>query len=105
MAPRVTTSFASTSDYDPLSIAWAPPPDESPEARNERLQQEAAAQKVSDAIDESLRQEKAAMSKRKQPVKILLLGQAESGESTFRLGLWFPVTVGARDWLCTSDGL
>ena len=70
------------SDIDPLSIAWAPPPDESVEARNERLQQEAAAQKISDAIDESLRAEKAALNKKKKPVKILLLGQAESGAFT-----------------------
>lgn len=79
MAPARTMSSAS--DIDPLSIAWAPPPDESPEARAERLSQEAAAQKVSDAIDESLRQEKASLKKKTKPIKILLLGQAESGES------------------------
>ncbi|EIM81854.1 G-alpha-domain-containing protein, partial [Stereum hirsutum FP-91666 SS1] len=75
-------TMSSASDIDPLSIAWAPPPDESPEARAERLREEEAAQRVSDAIDESLRQEKASLKKRTKPVKILLLGQAESGKST-----------------------
>lgn len=81
--------MSSASDIDPLSIAWAPPPDESPEARAERLSQEEAAQRVSDAIDESLRQEKASLKKKTKPVKILLLGQAESGECFFGLGFYF----------------
>ncbi|KAA1477742.1 G-alpha-domain-containing protein [Dentipellis sp. KUC8613] len=66
------------SDTDPLSIAWAPPANETPEAKAERLQREAAAQRVSDAIDESLRAESAALKKRSKVVKILLLGQSES---------------------------
>ena len=68
------------SDIDPLSIAWAPPVNESPQEKAERLQSEAHAQRVSDAIDESLRAERAAM-KKSRIVKILLLGQSESGKS------------------------
>ncbi|THH15952.1 hypothetical protein EW146_g4615 [Bondarzewia mesenterica] len=64
-------------EVDPLSVAWAPPADESAQEKEERLQREAAAQRVSDAIDESLRAERAALKKAKV-VKILLLGQSES---------------------------
>lgn len=43
---------------------------------------EAEAKKVSDAIDEQIRQEKALLKKQKPDVKVLLLGQSESGKST-----------------------
>lgn len=65
---------------DPLTQALAPPANESPEARATRVQQEIEAQRVSDRIDEEIKQEKAAM-KKKRAVKVLLLGQSESGAS------------------------
>ncbi len=64
---------------DPLTRALAPPPDETPEQREVRLNKEAEAQRVSDLIDESLRAERTAWKKRKV-MKVLLLGQSESGE-------------------------
>lgn len=65
---------------DPLSRALAPPPDETPDDRTRRLREEAEARKRSDAIDEAIRAERAAMKKEKaSTLKILLLGQAESG--------------------------
>ncbi|EIM83217.1 G-alpha-domain-containing protein [Stereum hirsutum FP-91666 SS1] len=67
---------------DPLAAALRPPPNETSAAREARLQMEAEAQKVSDAIDEQLRQEKALLKKQKPDVKVLLLGQSESGKST-----------------------
>ena len=67
---------------DPLSRALAPPPDETPQARAARLQAEARAQAISDAIDSQLRAEMSALKRKKKPVKVLLLGQSESGKST-----------------------
>ncbi|TFY69511.1 hypothetical protein EVG20_g3146 [Dentipellis fragilis] len=84
------------SDADPLSIAWAPPANETPEAKADRLQREAAAQRVSDAIDESLRAESAALKKRSKVVKILLLGQSESGKSTLLKNL--QMTYAPKAW-------
>jgi len=66
---------------DPLTLAALPPSDESSQEKERRLRQEIEAKRVSDAIDEQIKQEKAAAKKRKE-VKILLLGQSESGKST-----------------------
>ncbi|KAI6022919.1 guanine nucleotide binding protein, alpha subunit [Pisolithus microcarpus] len=66
---------------DPLALALSPPPNETPEQRSAREQAEAEARKTSEAIDEQIRQEKIALKKKKKPVKILLLGQSESGKS------------------------
>ncbi|KAF8589302.1 G-alpha-domain-containing protein [Ramaria rubella] len=70
---------------DPFLAALQPPPDESPEAREARLATEREAKRISDAIDEELRKEreerKAKLRGRKE-VKVLLLGQSESGKTT-----------------------
>ena len=67
---------------DPLTRALAPPEDETAEAREARLRAEAEARRVSDAIDEQLARERAALKKRRL-MKMLLLGQSESGMSPF----------------------
>ena len=67
---------------DPLAAVLAPPPNESPHDRALREEREAQAKKTSDEIDEMLRIERAALKKRRKPVKVLLLGQSESGKST-----------------------
>ncbi|KAJ7213656.1 guanine nucleotide binding protein, alpha subunit [Mycena haematopus] len=70
-------------DIDPLSLALQPPPDETSQAREARLQLEREAKKRSDLIDEELNRERnAAEKKAAKSVKILLLGQSESGKST-----------------------
>ncbi|EIM80220.1 G-alpha-domain-containing protein [Stereum hirsutum FP-91666 SS1] len=69
-------------DDDPLTAALAPPPDETAEQRELREAAEAEARRVSDEIDEQLRNERMALKKKKAPVKVLLLGQSESGKST-----------------------
>ncbi|KAK7063702.1 guanine nucleotide binding protein, alpha subunit [Favolaschia claudopus] len=69
-------------DLDPISNAMAPPSNESPEEREIRIQKERAAKLVSDAIDAELTREQSLEKKRPKPVKILLLGQSESGKST-----------------------
>ncbi|KAI0743434.1 G-alpha-domain-containing protein [Daedaleopsis nitida] len=67
---------------DPLAAALEPPINESPAERWAREQEEAHARSVSEQIDDQIRAEKMAMKKRKAPIKVLLLGQSESGKST-----------------------
>ncbi|KAJ7321022.1 guanine nucleotide-binding protein alpha-4 subunit [Mycena albidolilacea] len=69
-------------DVDPLALALQPPPDETPQAREARLQSEREAKKRSDLIDEELTRERNAEKKSVKSVKVLLLGQSESGKST-----------------------
>ncbi|TDL24443.1 G-alpha-domain-containing protein [Rickenella mellea] len=73
--------FPAFSGDDPFDEVLRPPTDESPTQRAMRIQREDDARRVSDAIDESLKQEQR-QKKRKKPVKLLLLGQSESGKST-----------------------
>ncbi|THG94874.1 hypothetical protein EW026_g6679 [Hermanssonia centrifuga] len=69
-------------DEDPLSRVLAPPPNETTDDRDARLLAEAEAKRISDAIDEELQQQHKAEKKGARPIKILLLGQSESGKST-----------------------
>jgi guanine nucleotide-binding protein subunit alpha len=73
----------SRTDDDPLTAALTPPHDESPEARAIRVSREEEALRVSQAIDESIRIERQ-MNKKNKIVRILLLGQSESGARHFR---------------------
>ncbi|KAF9003323.1 guanine nucleotide binding protein, alpha subunit [Cyathus striatus] len=66
---------------DPLDEALRPPPDETPEQRDIRLQSEEDARRVSLAIDATIKAERQARRK-KRIVRLLLLGQSESGKST-----------------------
>ncbi|EJD05576.1 G-alpha-domain-containing protein [Fomitiporia mediterranea MF3/22] len=66
---------------DPLALVMAPPPDETPDQQVARLAREAEARRISEAIDEQLKQERLQQKKYKI-VKLLLLGQSESGKST-----------------------
>jgi len=67
---------------DPLTRAMAPPQNETENERAERLRSEAEAKRVSDMIDEELNRQRIAEKKGPKPVKLLLLGQSESGKST-----------------------
>lgn len=70
---------------DPLTAALQPPSDETEVQREARLASEREAKKISDNIDEQLRQEREALktkAKSRQEIKVLLLGQSESGKST-----------------------
>lgn len=67
------------SSSDPLDVALRPPPDETPEEREQRIAREAEASRVSQAIDAGIKAEKQAR-KKKRIVRLLLLGQSESGE-------------------------
>ena len=63
-----------TNDVDPLTLAIAPPPDETPEQRLVREAAEAEAKRISDEIDEQIRRDREQMKKMKKPMKLLLLG-------------------------------
>ncbi|KAI3604173.1 putative g-protein alpha subunit [Moniliophthora roreri] len=84
-------------DEDPLSLAIAPPPNESPEERQAREEAEAEAQRISDEIDEQIRRERDNERKRKKPVKLLLLGQSESGKTATLKN--FQLTYARNEWL------
>ncbi|OAX40537.1 G-alpha-domain-containing protein [Rhizopogon vinicolor AM-OR11-026] len=70
------------SDDDPLARAMEPPPGETFEERQRRLAAEQEAKRVSDAIDEELNRQRISEKKGPKAIKILLLGQSESGKST-----------------------
>ncbi|QRW22455.1 G-protein alpha subunit [Rhizoctonia solani] len=63
------------SSEDPLTLAMAPPPNETPDQKSRRLREEAEAKRVSDAIDEEIKEARARDRKRKA-------SESESGKST-----------------------
>ncbi|KAJ7048586.1 guanine nucleotide binding protein, alpha subunit [Mycena amicta] len=70
-------------DGDPLSVMLALGREgETLEQRQVRLMLEKEAKEISDSIDEQLTRERAQERKGSKPVKVLLLGQSESGKST-----------------------
>ncbi|KAF7333724.1 hypothetical protein MVEN_02328800 [Mycena venus] len=78
----VRVPMRSLDDTDPISLALAPPQDESPDDRQKRILKERVAKQVSDEIDAQLNKERQQAKRQSKPVKILLLGQSESGKST-----------------------
>jgi len=66
--------MGSPTDEDPLTLAIAPPPDETPEQRQAREAEEAEAKRISDEIDDQIRLEREQLKRTKKPVKLLLLG-------------------------------
>ncbi|KAI0640299.1 G-alpha-domain-containing protein [Trametes polyzona] len=69
------------SSSDPFRAILQPPANETPQQREDRLKQEEEAKKRSDHIDRMLRHDEKSR-RRKKTVKVLLLGQSESGKST-----------------------
>ncbi|CAE7205396.1 unnamed protein product, partial [Rhizoctonia solani] len=83
MTATLSRQRSHTMTDDPLTLAMAPPANESADQRARRLREEAEAKKVSDAIDEEIKEARARDRKRKaNEVRVLLLGQSESGKST-----------------------
>ena len=77
----LTLSRHSDESLGPLARVLAPPLGETPEQRTTRETLETEARHVSERIDEQIRLEKQTNSRKKVPVKVLMLGQAESGAS------------------------
>ena len=65
---------------DPLAVLLTPPIDETHEEREQRLQREAEARRVSEGIDAVIQKERDAL-KNQKVLKMLLLGQSGSGMS------------------------
>ncbi|KAJ7835955.1 guanine nucleotide binding protein, alpha subunit [Mycena olivaceomarginata] len=87
-----------SSEEDPLTAALAPPPNEKPAEREARERAEAESKRVSDEIDAQLRRERENEKKRK-PVKLLLLGQSESGKTaTLKNVCHFQLLYCKRQW-------
>ncbi|KAJ3733784.1 guanine nucleotide binding protein, alpha subunit [Lentinula guzmanii] len=61
-------------DNDPLTLAIAPPPNETPVEREQRLAEEKKAKEISDSIDEEINAQRLA-EKKEDSVKVLLLGE------------------------------
>lgn len=70
------------SGFDPLAEAIKPPNNESESEKTKRLREEADAIKLSKEIDAKIAEENRLQDWRKKALKVLLLGQAESGKST-----------------------
>lgn len=79
-------------DDDPISRLLRPPPNETNEEGAIRLAKEAEARRISDEIDQKIQLERDAL-KTQRVLKMLLLGQSESGAC---------VAVTGRGWLLTT---
>ncbi|KAI0635765.1 G-protein alpha subunit [Trametes polyzona] len=71
-------------DGDPFSALLRPPASETEHERIARLQREADAKRISDSIDEEIKADRERLRKSRQDIRLLLLGQAESGKSTLQ---------------------
>lgn len=65
---------------DPISLLLSPPPNETSEEAALRIAREAEARRISDEIDRNIQAERDAL-KNQNVLKMLLLGQSESGKS------------------------
>ncbi|KAJ7455260.1 guanine nucleotide-binding protein [Mycena galericulata] len=82
---RTPSLYSTDSGIDPISqVMRAGHASESQDERRARLDAEAEAKRVSEQIDEELRQEREQLRRSRGDVKLLLLGQAESGKSTLQ---------------------
>ncbi|KIK97824.1 hypothetical protein PAXRUDRAFT_824549 [Paxillus rubicundulus Ve08.2h10] len=71
-----------TQDSDAWSSMFRPPQDETIEEKKDRIARQQEANRISREIDEGIERSKKLLEKRKKAIKVLLLGQAESGKST-----------------------
>ena len=78
-------------DDDPLTKALAPPPNETLEQRDARLQMEKEAQLQSDAIDEEINRQRVA-EKKSHCVRVLLLGNCWSYSTHLFSSAYYPRT-------------
>lgn len=83
----MTTVFKPT-DFDPLALALRPPPGETAYERAIRIDEENAAKKRNDEIDQQLKDDHARERRSREGQRtILLLGQAEAGKVCSELSL------------------
>jgi hypothetical protein len=89
----MVNSTGSDDPTDPLSQVLEPPVNETSEQRAVRQAKEKEARWVSDRIDEQIKSEKQANSRSKTSMKVLVLGQAESGAPS---SLIYPLLLPTR---------
>ncbi|RDB24781.1 Guanine nucleotide-binding protein alpha-4 subunit [Hypsizygus marmoreus] len=82
---------------DPLTLAIAPPANETSEERRVRQEKEEHALQVSRRIDAELKAERIAMKKMRKAVRVLVLGQSLSGKSTTIKN--FQMTYAQKSWV------
>ena len=87
--------FTASDADDPLSKALQHPPDESPDDRARRIQQQKEAQAISHRIDEDIQESRKAFERRKKAIKILLLGAHTRS----------PLVARAADPACRTGGI
>ncbi|KAG6372454.1 guanine nucleotide binding protein, alpha subunit [Boletus reticuloceps] len=76
-SPRITRT-----DSDSWSAIFRPSPNESLQEKQDRIARQQEAARISKEIDDAIEKSRKQLEKRKSAVKVLLLGQAESGKST-----------------------
>lgn len=82
-------------EWPPRSEAEA----ETPAQRTARQTRELEATRISEKIDEDLRQQRVSQKKEKDVIRVLLLGQAESGKSTTLKSMFRNPTAGVHESL------
>ncbi|TEB25478.1 heterotrimeric G protein alpha subunit [Coprinellus micaceus] len=88
---------------DPFYELMQPPADETPAQATARQKRELDAQRVNDRIDDMLKEERAQAKKSgRSVVKVLLLGQSESGKSTTLKN--FRMRFAKEEWEQERDG-
>jgi guanine nucleotide-binding protein alpha-1 subunit len=68
---------------DPFHEFMRPPPNETPAQMTARLTREEQESRANEAIEEDIKRQKALSRKERNIVRVLLLGQAESGVCIF----------------------
>ncbi|KAN0078032.1 Guanine nucleotide binding protein (G-protein), alpha subunit [Tylopilus felleus] len=82
LGPVFLFPLTMTIEDDSWSAIFKPPLNESLQQRQERIARQQEATRISQEIDDAIEKSRKQLEKRNKAIKVLLLGQAESGKST-----------------------